>query len=503
MEDGIDIGNYILLQTIGSGGFGKVKLAEDKITHRRYAVKIFKKSKLESNPEMMKKIQREISLMKLFDHPHIIKLIEVCESQRHLFIVLEYAENGELFDYLIQRRKIPLEEAMKLFRQIIYGVDFLHSRSICHRDLKPENILLDQCNNVKIADFGFARWLKSETTKTSCGSPHYAAPEVVRGVPYQGKKADIWSCGVILFALLAGRLPFNEPSFKDLLTKIKLGQYKMPSSFPEEVKNLISNMLQVDPEKRLTIEQIKHHKAFRIGLPKYYTTPIPFPLPNLTIDEEKAGVPDDVLDTLKKIGFSDEELKEELSSPEPSTAKSFWAIMTQIMSVEALPWSMTGENASEQGISSIASHQKIMDEQSFYDNDEAPHDITDDPFFRIRRYSGSLESPIKSMIQKAEWAPESPSLVPQTSPYIEVHAKMPSENIVAEIQKTLSNQNLDWLFPDDELLFVKSNDTYFAITINSSGQESSILVFGFLLGNPDLFNKYVDAICTLNGLTRT
>jgi BR serine/threonine kinase len=143
--------------------------------------------------------------MRLFDHPHLLKLIEVYESAHHLYIVLEHAEHGELFDLLISAKSLPLILAMKIFREIIYGLEFLHSIAICHRDLKPENILLNQFNDIKIGDFGFARWMRRNIAETSCGSPHYAAPEVVRGIPYDGRAADIWSCGVILFALLSGR----------------------------------------------------------------------------------------------------------------------------------------------------------------------------------------------------------------------------------------------------------------------------------------------------------
>ncbi|KAH0795517.1 CAMK family protein kinase [Histomonas meleagridis] len=199
----VRIGDYILLQTIGTGSTCKVKLAQHCQTEELVAIKIIKKSHFIQKPNLEKKIQREIALMKLLNHPHIIKLKEVLESPRHLHLVLEYAENGELFDYLVRSQTLPQDEALNIFRQIIYGIDYLHSLSICHRDLKPENILIDGNGQIKIADFGFARWMKLNIADTSCGSPHYAAPEVIRGLPYDGRCADIWSAGVILFALLA------------------------------------------------------------------------------------------------------------------------------------------------------------------------------------------------------------------------------------------------------------------------------------------------------------
>ncbi|OHS99150.1 CAMK family protein kinase [Tritrichomonas foetus] len=198
-----EVGNYILLQTLGAGSTGKVKLAENKITHKLYAMKIVNKHIFDSKPDLLRKIQREIALMRLLDHPHLLKLVEVCESPRHLYIIMEYASNGELLDYLIERRSLEEETAMNFFHQLIYGLDYLHSHSICHRDLKPENILLDENDRIKIADFGFARWMKANIAETSCGSPHYAAPEIIKGLSYDGRCADIWSCGVILYTLLS------------------------------------------------------------------------------------------------------------------------------------------------------------------------------------------------------------------------------------------------------------------------------------------------------------
>ncbi|OHT00553.1 CAMK family protein kinase [Tritrichomonas foetus] len=197
-----EVGNYVLDRTLGSGATGKVKLAQRKDNGDQVAIKIIKKSQFDVKPDMQKKIRREIALMRLLDHPHLLKLIEVCESPRHLYMVLEYASNGELFDFLVLRKKLEPSIALEFFRQLIYGLDYLHQHGICHRDLKPENLLLDQYNRIKIADFGFARWMQTNIVETSCGSPHYASPEVIKGFPYDGRMADIWSCGVIFYALI-------------------------------------------------------------------------------------------------------------------------------------------------------------------------------------------------------------------------------------------------------------------------------------------------------------
>jgi len=197
------LGDYILIRTIGQGTTGKVKLGYNVENHQQVAVKIINKSSFETKPNLQAKIQREIALMKLVDHPHVLKLNDILESPGHYYIITEYASNGELFDYLVNKRSLTEDVALGFFRQIIFGLDYLHSLGICHRDLKPENILLNEEFNIKIADFGFARIVRSNIAETSCGSPHYAAPEVIKGISYDGRKADIWSCGVILYALVA------------------------------------------------------------------------------------------------------------------------------------------------------------------------------------------------------------------------------------------------------------------------------------------------------------
>lgn len=204
------IGPYIIQKILGEGTTGKVKLAYHKDTGEQVAIKIISKSSFDQKPNLQMKVRREIALMRVINHPNILNFIDVYESQRHLCIILEYAQNGELFDFLVARRFLPVDMAMNFFRQIVLAIEYLHFHQICHRDLKPENILLNKFNRIKIADFGFARLVKKNTTETSCGSPHYAAPEVIRGIPYDPKKADIWSLGVILYALLAVCLIYTK-----------------------------------------------------------------------------------------------------------------------------------------------------------------------------------------------------------------------------------------------------------------------------------------------------
>ncbi|KAH0785585.1 CAMK family protein kinase [Histomonas meleagridis] len=193
---------YLLGRTLGTGTTGKVKLAERKDDGTKVAIKIIKKSAFTERPGLEKKIRREIALMRLFQHPSLLELIQIGESAKHIFIVMEYAVCGELFDYLVSRQNVDQHTVMKIFRQLIYGLEYIHKHGICHRDIKPENILLDEHHNIKIADFGLARWMSCNVAKTSCGSPHYSAPEVIKNKIYDGRMADVWSCGVVLYALL-------------------------------------------------------------------------------------------------------------------------------------------------------------------------------------------------------------------------------------------------------------------------------------------------------------
>lgn len=333
-----EVGDWIVGRTLGSGITGKVKFATHKVTGQKVAIKIIKKAQFDVKPDLQRKIRREVALMRLIDHPHLMKLVEVCESQRHLYMVLEFCAHGELFDFLVARRRLEPELALRIFRELIYGLEYLHAHAICHRDLKPENILLDECDHVKIADFGFARWMRSNIAETSCGSPHYAAPEVIRGLHYDGRAADVWSCGVILYALLAGRLPFDDPSVRTLLAKVKSGKYVMPD-FPEEIQALIYGMLQVDVEKRLTIEQIKMHPVFRCGLPETYIVPSPLPIPMMNEPMSPELIDEGFLTVLRGIGYdSDEEIYSEMMSSEHTHAKVFYEMFNGDVSVASLPW---------------------------------------------------------------------------------------------------------------------------------------------------------------------
>ncbi|KAG5184181.1 SNF1-related protein kinase [Tribonema minus] len=274
MEDApVTIGHYRLKTTLGIGAFGKVKLAEHTETSLKVAIKIINKGRIKSL-DMMDKVRREIHILSMCRHPHIIRLYEVIDTPSDIFVVMEYVSGGELFDSIVSKGRLGPDEARTIFQQFISGVEYLHFHRIVHRDLKPENLLLDAHGNVKIADFGLSNWMRDgDFLRTSCGSPNYAAPEVISGTLYAGPEVDVWSCGVILYALLCGSLPFDDESIPSLFRKIKSGMYSLPSHLSQLARDLIPRMLVVDPMKRITIPEIRAHPWFRHKLPSYLALP--------------------------------------------------------------------------------------------------------------------------------------------------------------------------------------------------------------------------------------
>ncbi|KAF9547430.1 hypothetical protein EC957_008440 [Mortierella hygrophila] len=262
------VGPYLLGKTLGKGSSGCVKLARHRKTNEKVAVKIISKASLANKAAVHRGIEREIAIMKLINHPHVIRLYDVYETEKELFLVMEFVAGGELFEYLVNKGRLDESEALRFFQQIIVGLAFCHKRKICHRDLKPENLLLDDRMNVKIADFGMASLQKTgRLLETSCGSPHYASPEVVTGLKYDGSSSDIWSCGIILYALLTGHLPFDDENIRQLLSKVKAGKFYMPTDISPGARDLISRMLTVNPKRRITMQGVMMHPWFRMVNP--------------------------------------------------------------------------------------------------------------------------------------------------------------------------------------------------------------------------------------------
>ncbi|KAG6509180.1 hypothetical protein ZIOFF_034571 [Zingiber officinale] len=265
--------NYKLGKTLGIGTFGKFKIAEHLSTGHKVAIKILNRHKIKSM-EMEEKVRREIKILRLFMHPHIIRLYEVIETHSDIYVVMEYVKSGELFDYIVEKGRLQEDEARCFFQQIISGVEYCHRNMVVHRDLKPENLLLDSKCNVKIADFGLSNVMRDgHFLKTSCGSPNYAAPEVITGKFYAGPEG---------------------------------GLYTLPSHLSALARDLIPKMLVVDPMKRITIGQIREQAWFKIRLPRYLSVPPP------DTSQQAKKIDEDILLEVTKMGFDKDQLIESL-----------------------------------------------------------------------------------------------------------------------------------------------------------------------------------------------
>lgn len=262
----VRVNKYEIGQTLGEGTYGKVKKAFNVNTKEFVAIKILNKESILKH-NMANQLKLEISLMKRLRHDNVVKLYEVLTSRSKIFIVLELCKGGELFEKIASATRFNEEVSRFYFRQLIRGVEYCHANGICHRDLKPENLLLDEKGVLKISDFGLCANLDKEDIllKTQCGTPNYTCPEILLGKKYDGKPADVWSCAVILFVMLAGFLPFEEDSTSELVNKIMRAEYSFPSFFPDGPKKLIQHILVVEPTKRLTIKQIKSTEWYNAG----------------------------------------------------------------------------------------------------------------------------------------------------------------------------------------------------------------------------------------------
>lgn len=320
---GQHIGKYQIIKTLGEGAFGKVKLAYHISTGQKVALKIINKKVL-AKSDMQGRIEREISYLRLLRHPHIIKLYDVIKSKDEIIMVIEYAGN-ELFDYIVQRDKMPEQEARRFFQQIISAVDYCHRHKIVHRDLKPENLLLDEHLNVKIADFGLSNIMTDGNfLKTSCGSPNYAAPEVISGKLYAGPEVDVWSSGVILYVMLCRRLPFDDESIPVLFKNISNGVYTIPNFLSQGAASLIKKMLIVNPVNRITVHEIMQDEWFKVDLPDYLVPAESTHQENSESKTEDGGpsvplelIDDSLVQTLSNtMGYDVDEIYEALESDE-------------------------------------------------------------------------------------------------------------------------------------------------------------------------------------------
>nr|XP_046245897.1 MAP/microtubule affinity-regulating kinase 4 isoform X2 [Scatophagus argus] len=299
------IGNYRLLKTIGKGNFAKVKLARHIPTGREVAIKIIDKTQL--NPTGLQKLFREVRIMKTLKHPNIVQLFEVIETEKTLYLIMEYASGGEVFDYLVAHGRMKEKEARAKFRQIVSAVHYCHQKNIVHRDLKAENLLLDADSNIKIADFGFSNEFSAGSKlDTFCGSPPYAAPELFQGKKYDGPEVDIWSLGVILYTLVSGSLPFDGQNLKELRERVLRGKYRVPFYMSTDCEGILRRFLVLNPAKRCSLEQIMKDKWLNVGYDGDELKPHTEP-------EEDLNDPNRI-DVMVGMGFTREEVRDSLVS---------------------------------------------------------------------------------------------------------------------------------------------------------------------------------------------
>ncbi|XVE97344.1 hypothetical protein REPUB_Repub03eG0011500 [Reevesia pubescens] len=290
-ERHILFGKYEMGRLLGKGTFAKVYYGKELVSGESVAIKVISKDQVKKKG-MMEQIKREISVMKLVRHPNIVEFKEVMATKTKIFFVMEYVRGGELFAK-VAKGKLTEDVARKYFQQLISAVDFCHSRGVSHRDLKPENLLLDENEDLKISDFGLSalpEQLRNDgLLHTQCGTPAYVAPEVLRKKGYDGSKADIWSCGVILYVLLAGFLPFQDENVMKMYRKVFKAEFEFPPWFSTESKRLISKLLVADPERRITIPAIMRVPWFIKGFTRPLTLSIEEPVSDNIEDDDSTS----------------------------------------------------------------------------------------------------------------------------------------------------------------------------------------------------------------------
>ncbi|KAJ0261873.1 CBL-interacting serine/threonine-protein kinase 11 [Hirschfeldia incana] len=263
-------GKYELGKLLGCGAFAKVYHARDLRTGQSVAIKILNKKKLLlANPALANNIKREISIMRRLSHPNIVKLHEVMATRTKIFFAMEFVKGGELFNKISKHGRLTEDLSRRYFQQLISAVGYCHARGVYHRDLKPENLLIDESGSLKVSDFGLSALTDQirpdGLLHTLCGTPAYVAPEILSKKGYDGAKVDVWSCGVVLFVLACGYLPFNDPNIMSMYKKIYKGEYRCPKWMSQDLKRFVSRLLDINPETRITVDEIVNDPWFIRG----------------------------------------------------------------------------------------------------------------------------------------------------------------------------------------------------------------------------------------------
>eukprot|EP00051_Salpingoeca_urceolata_P000845 m.36549 g.36549 ORF g.36549 m.36549 type:complete len:644 (+) comp11032_c0_seq1:94-2025(+) len=396
------ITNYQVTKTIGKGNFAKVKLARHILTGVEVAIKVIDKTNL--NPSSLDKLMREVMIMKSLDHPNIVKLFEVIDTERTLFLVMEYASGGEVFDFLVAHGRMKEKEARAKFREILSAVQYCHGRAVIHRDLKAENLLLDGDMHIKIADFGFSNtYTPGDKLDTFCGSPPYAAPELFQGKKYDGPEVDVWSLGVILYTLVSGSLPFDGTNLKELRERVLRGKYRIPFYMSTECEQLLKRFLVLSPSRRASLTDVMSEKWVNIGFEDEPLTPYEPPEPDYHRE--------DLLSIMEGYGFDRQDVITSLETEVFDHRTSTYLLLGRL-SPEELPTKAAVPASSHPLARSVTDNVSVragarrastsgVEEQT---TTGAPPPLEPHPHHFVRRHSSVMQP----RVQVAESCPASP-----------------------------------------------------------------------------------------------
>ena len=299
------IDNFKIEKTIGEGTFGKVKIGIHIPTGEKVAIKILEKDKIQDN-EDLERITREIKYLKILKHPNIIQIFQIIEDKKNYYLIMEFAKCGELFTHIVNNKRLSETEAAIFYTQLIKGLSFIHKHNIVHRDIKPENLLLKENNILTIIDFGLSnQYQPGGLLLTPCGSPCYAAPEMILGRYYSGLMVDIWSSGIVLYAMVCGYLPFEDKNNDKLYKKILSGHFEIPDRLSSNCKDLITKILKVNPKKRIKLEEIMKHPFLKNGMEWYNNIFSEYFSKTVGVDEREIEINNEIVEKMvNEMGYS-------------------------------------------------------------------------------------------------------------------------------------------------------------------------------------------------------
>ena len=328
-EEMNQIGNYTLGIELGSGAFGKVVLGKHIITGEKVAIKILDKTILNQTPEDYELVKKEMSILKLVKHKYIIQLYEILQTPKYIFIIMEYCEGKDLMDYILSKNYLPESEALKYFQQLINALFYLHSQNIAHRDIKIDNLLLDHNKNLKLIDFGLStKYQQNKLLDQPCGTIVYSAPEVLEGKLYHGMLADIWSCGIVLYGMLFGYLPFSEDDDRINKKNIIEGKFEIPENISLNAKDLLKHMLDINPMTRYTLQEIKAHPWFKMN--QFCL------IQGIIIGYHKIPIDEDVLDLCEKFDFDKNKIRNSVINNKFDEGSSLYYLLVKKRNKEGI-----------------------------------------------------------------------------------------------------------------------------------------------------------------------